>query len=110
MRNTVIGDLTLESVMSKRGVWVLVAFMYYGSIPCRFFRPEFRKISEHFGRKLWHGEINAEENPTITDTLKVVAVPTTLLLYNGVVEGRYEGPYSHEALIERIDRVLKAKA
>lgn len=110
MRHAVIGDQTLESILQRPGVWVLVAFMYYGSVPCRFFRPEFRKLCEHFGRKLWHAEINAEENPTITDTLKVIAVPTTLLLHNGHEEGRFEGPYSCKALIERVDKVLKAKA
>lgn len=111
MRHQVIGDETLESVISKKGIWVLVAFMYYGSVPCRIFRREFARVGAYFGSKIYSAEINAQENPSIAFRLSVTAVPTTLLLYNGLEKGRFEGPYSHEALIERIGKLLdKSKA
>jgi thioredoxin-like negative regulator of GroEL len=102
----VIGDLRLQEVLEHPNTWELITFTYYGSASCKHFRPEFTKLAYHFIDKMCAFEISAEENPTITDAFKVIAVPTTLLLHKGIEVNRFEGPYSSEALIERINEAI----
>jgi thioredoxin-like negative regulator of GroEL len=101
--------LICESITDRGiGLWA-VAFLDYGSIPCDHFRPEFQSASETFSGKIAFFMIDACENPTITDALHVVAVPT-LLVFKGDDEiGRYEGPYSREALVERLGKLVGKK-
>ena len=49
------------------------------------------------------------ENPTITDELGVQAVPTLLVFRDGEEIARYEGPYSREALNERLTNLMAGK-
>jgi hypothetical protein len=104
-----INDIGLEGIILE-GKLTAVAFVYLDSIPCGHFLPEFQKLS--------CGEvpipdgiacyvIDAGENPKIADDLKVMAVPTTLLLRDGKELGRFEGPYSCEALSARIEERLR---
>ena len=106
MSHTKINDLRLQEALEHPLIWTLIAFTDSRSIPCRYFRPEFTKLWSHYSGKLYSAEIDVTENPTITDTLKVIAVPTTLLIYEGLEVGRFEGPYSHEILIERIGKLM----
>jgi len=107
MKSNLIGDLELQEILDRDQSWALIAFTSWGSIPCNHFRPEFSALTGHFITKVYCAEINVEENPSVTDKLGVVAVPTTLLLRKGKEVARYEGPYSREALIERITPFLK---
>jgi thioredoxin-like negative regulator of GroEL len=102
-----IGDVELQEILDRDQSWALIFFSCWGSIPCNHFRPEFSAITRHFTATIYCAEINVEENPSIADKLQILAVPTTLLLHKGKELGRYEGPYSHEALIERITPLLK---
>ena|SRR3990172_6977849 len=107
MKINLIGDVELQEILDRDQSWALIFFSYYESIPCNHFRPEFSAITGHFITQVYCAEINVEENPSIADNLQIVAVPTTLLLHKGKELGRYEGPYSYEALIERITPLLK---
>ena len=53
--------------------------------------------------------IDVTENPTITDELGVQAVPTLLVFRDGEEVARYEGPYSREALNERLTNLMAGK-
>jgi thioredoxin 1 len=97
-----------ERVLESEGV-VAVAFLDFGSIPCDHFRPELDAVAEMQDGKIEFYKLDVTENPTITDELGVQAVPTLLVFRDGEEIGRYEGPYSREALNDRLTQLLAGK-
>jgi len=104
-----INDRQLREILRQSLDWSAIAFVSYGSIPCDNFRPEFEALAETFMTNVFCGWLDVDENPTITEKLKVQAVPTTVLYKNGQELARYEGPYSREALDERVRAVMSPK-
>lgn len=104
-----INDQGLEErVLESEGI-VAVAFLDFCSIPCDHFRPELTAVSESMDGKMEFFRIDVTENPTITDELGVQAVPTLLVFKEGEEIARYEGPYSREALGERLTNLMAGK-
>lgn len=101
-----LNDQCLEEIiLERRGLWT-VAFLDYGSIPCDHFRPELEAIARKLDGRILFFSIDACENPSMADALGITAVPT-LLVFRGDDEiGRYEGPYSREALMERLGKLV----
>jgi thioredoxin 1 len=97
-----------ERVLECDGI-VAVAFLDFSSIPCDHFRPELEAVSETMAGKIEFYKIDVTENPSITEELGVQAVPTLLVFRDGEEIARYEGPYSREALSERITALLAGK-
>lgn len=104
-----IHDIELKELLRDDGTNCpsMVVFIAVGSIPCDHFKAEFETFSQ--ARKdIFCAEILVEENPSIAERLGVTAVPETLLINRGKVLHHFEGPYSHEALKERVPQYLKA--
>ena len=101
-----IGDIGVRELIQKDRGYSAVLFFDYHSIPCDHFRPEFQVFAKEM-RMVFCAELVCDENPTITDELGVSAVPTTLLFKGGKELGRWEGPYSYEALKERVIETIK---
>lgn len=101
-----VNDEQLEEILLKDAGWVIVAFLDRCSIPCEHFWPEYRKFADELSGKTRILRIDVSENPTLTAHLGIVAVPTTVLFKCGEEASRYEGPYSHEALGERIAKAM----
>ena len=97
-----------ERVLESEGL-VAIAFLDYCSIPCDHFRPELEAVSETLEGKIEFCKIDVSENPSITDELGVQAVPTLLVFRDGEEVARYEGPYSREALNERLTNLMAGK-
>lgn len=85
----------------------VVVFVYPDgeSIPCKHFRFELAEFAAHTRLPVY--VICALENPCATDSLKIAAVPTTVLLRDGQIVEKWEGPYSAMALGDRIAEALK---
>ena len=97
-----------ERILESEGL-VAVAFLDFCSIPCDHFRPELVAVSDMLDGKIEFFRIDVTENPTITDELGVQAVPTLLVFRDGEEIARYEGPYSREALNERLTNLMAGK-
>lgn len=97
-----------ERVLESDGL-VAVAFLDFGSIPCNHFRPELEAVASNLDGKVEFYRLDVTENPSITDDLGVQAVPTLLVFRDGEEIARYEGPYSREALTDRITQLLAGK-
>ena len=97
-----------ERVLESDGL-VAVAFLDFGSIPCKHFRPELEAVASQLEAKVEFYRLDVTENPSITDDLGVQAVPTLLVFRDGEEIARYEGPYSREALTDRITQLLAGK-
>jgi len=97
-----------ERVLESEGM-VAVGFLDFCSIPCEHFRPELDAVADMLEGKLEFYKIDVTENPSITEELGVQAVPTLLIFRDGEEIARYEGPYSREALNERITVLMAGK-
>jgi thioredoxin-like negative regulator of GroEL len=100
-----VNDTQLEELLIEEKGWVAIAFLDRSSIPCDHFWPEFKLYAKH-AKKVRCVRLDVSENPTLTAQLGVTAVPTTLLFKDSDEVARYEGPYSHEALQDRIGTVI----
>lgn len=101
-----VNDQGLEELILESDGYVGVTFFQYGSIPCGHFAPELRALAEAFRDRVAFATVDVQENPAITEEHGVTAVPTTLVFKDGEELARYEGPYSREALKERITDIL----
>ena len=104
-----LNDTGLEERVLESDGMLAVAFLDYGSIPCDHFRPELDAVSDTLDGKVQFFKIDVTENPSITEELGVQAVPTLLIFREGEEIARYEGPYSREALNDRITQLLAGK-
>ena len=104
-----VNDAMLEELIVEKKGLIIIAFMGYGSVPCDHFRPELDGLAEQLDTRAKVRWIDVHENPTITEELGVQAIPTTLIFRNGEKLAHYEGPYSREALFERIESILEPK-
>lgn len=104
-----VNDSKLEERVLECEGLLAVAFLDFSSIPCDHFRPELDAAAESLSGKVEFCKIDVTENPTITDELQVEAVPTLLVFRDSEEIARYEGPYSREALNDRIMALLAGK-
>jgi thioredoxin 1 len=104
-----LNDQGLEERVLESDGLVAVGFLDYGSIPCDHFRPELDSVSDTLGEKIEFYKLDVSENPSITEDLGVQAVPTLLVFRDGEEIARYEGPYSREALNERLTALMAGK-
>jgi thioredoxin 1 len=98
-----------EQVLESSG-FVGVAFLDHFSIPCDHFRPELEALADRLNEKVRFFQIDASESPSLTDYVEIDAVPTLVLYRDGEEAARYEGPYTREALQERILSLMKGAA
>lgn len=105
-----VNDQGLEDRIVVGGGLVAVAFLDYCSIPCDHFRPELNAVAEKMDGKVDFYRLDVTENPTITNELSVEAVPTLVVFRDGEELARYEGPYSREALGDRLAALLAGRS
>jgi thioredoxin 1 len=89
---------------------IAIAFMRYTSIPCANFLPELMAMPEVMKDRLKFFYLDVDENPDITERMGVTAIPTLLVIRRKEEVARYEGPYSRDALRQRLDAVLSKGA
>jgi thioredoxin 1 len=97
-----------DLIARERGV-MAVAFMAYCSVPCDHFKPELSALPDLLRGKVKFYQIDSEENPSISDVEKILAVPTLVIYREGIEIARYEGVYTKECLKDRIETLLIQK-
>ena len=97
----VTGEGLERLVIDSKGI-VAIAFTDYESIPCDHFKPELRAAAKMLKGKVEFVQINATENPDMTEEFLVEGVPTLLVFHDKEEIARYEGLYSREVLHYRI--------
>ncbi len=95
-------DIDAEALIAERVGVTVVSFLRYDVIACDHFKPELSAFADKASNRLVVCWLNAEECPTLIEELKIESVPMTLVFNNGDEIARFEGPYSREALAERI--------
>lgn len=102
-------EALLDQSVNHKGTLFGVAFMSHMSVPCDHFKPELSALPELLKDRIIFHILDADENPTICGELDIQAVPVLLIFKDGVEIARYEGPYSKEALKDRLETVLLFK-
>lgn len=102
-----LNDTDVEALFEKEKDLFAVVLTSYESIPCQHFEPELRAIAEIMDGRLRFYRVNATENPAAAEYLGVDAVPTVIIFRDREEIAKYEGPYSKEALQERLGALLK---
>ena len=97
-----VNDIDAEALITERPGVTVVAFLRWDVIACDHFKPELTAFADKVSTRVTVCWLSQEENPEIVKTLMVDAVPTTLVFKNGDEIARFEGPYSREALEDRI--------
>lgn len=97
-----------ETLDREKGV-VGVAFMSYTSIPCDHFMPELVALAEIMEGRIKFFIVDVVENHSLADELAIAAAPTLVIFKDGDELKRYEGPYSKEALKDRLETLLLFK-
>ena len=95
-------DIDAEVLIASRVGVTVISFLRYDVIACDHFKPELKVFADKAANRVVVCWVNAEESPTLVEELNIKSVPTTLVFKDGDEVARFEGPYSREALAERI--------
>lgn len=90
----------------KSGVIVL-DFWADWCAPCKIYAPIFEKVTKAFEGKATFYKVNAEENSVATAQKGVNALPTTLILKDGVEVAKLVGLVTAATLTAKLEEVLK---
>lgn len=105
-----INDRDFEDLIVQMGKKPFaVAFMSAVSVPCEHFKKELAAMPDLMGTKLPFYDMDLDENPTICEELGINAIPMLVIYKDEEEIKRFEGPYSREALKERLDDLLAKK-
>jgi thioredoxin-like negative regulator of GroEL len=105
-----INDERLHELIERRSGDALVSFFAWSSIPCDHFRPEFEALADELAvLPMRFYRIDAGENPSICQAVGIEAVPTVVFYSKGDEIKRWEGPYSREALGNRVREEIRRR-
>jgi thioredoxin len=68
--------------------------------PCKMMAPEMEKVAEELGSKCRVAKLDSDHHPEWAGRYKIQGLPTTLLIHKGQVQGRLEGAFMKDKLLE----------
>ncbi|KAF3445496.1 hypothetical protein FNV43_RR10672 [Rhamnella rubrinervis] len=99
----------LDDLLAKADKPVLVDFYATWCGPCQLMAPILNEVSTSLKDKIQVVKIDTEKYPSIADKYRIEALPTFIIFKDGVPCDRFEGAFSADKLIQRIEDALKAK-
>jgi thioredoxin 1 len=91
-----------ESEVLRAKQPVLVDFWAEWCGPCRKIAPLVEEIAAKYAGRVKVGKVNADEQPEIALSYKVMGIPTLILFKNGVAVNRLIGLQPKEKIIEML--------
>jgi len=107
MSDLILTDQNFSEEVFKSPKPVLVDFWAEWCMPCQMIAPVLQEIAEKFGEKIKIGKLNIDENPLISTTFSVEAIPTLILFKNGKIIQRFTGVQPKEVIVEVINSVIE---
>jgi thioredoxin 1 len=97
-------DDNFESTVILSDKLVVVDFSAEWCGPCRMVSPIIHELADEYDGRIVAGEVNVDENPTVTMTYKVRNIPTVLFFKNGEVVDKQVGAVpksSYKSMLEK---------
>ncbi|MEJ2151180.1 MAG: thioredoxin [Chloroflexota bacterium] len=97
-----VSDETFESDVLDSAEPVLVDFWAEWCGPCKMIAPIVDDLAQEYDGKLKVAKLDADENPSIMQTLGIMGIPTLILFKDGQPVERITGYMPKDRLTERI--------
>lgn len=107
MSDLILTDQNFSEEVFKSQKPILVDFWAEWCVPCQMIAPILQEIAEEFEGKIKIGKLNVDENPLISATFSVDAIPTLILFKNGKIIQRFIGVQPKEVIVKVIDSVVE---
>ncbi|MEM0149678.1 MAG: thioredoxin [Candidatus Micrarchaeaceae archaeon] len=103
-----VDEKNFESEVLKSQIPVIVDVWAEWCGPCRFYTPIIEEVSKDYEGRVKFVKLNSDYNSSIAAKYNIMAIPTTLLIKNGVLKAVNVGAVPKETLRRWIDSNLKA--
>ena len=107
----IITDQTFErDVVQVRGQPVLVDCWAPWCGPCRLIAPVLDELAAESQGRYRIAKLNVDENPHTSSRFQIASIPTMLIFKDGQPIDRIIGAHPKQAIVERLQRALRAAA
>jgi thioredoxin 2 len=84
-------DLSLQKLIDKSPLPVVIDVWADWCGPCRSFAPTFKEVSEDFAGKVVFVKLNSDKNQQMSSRLLIRSIPTIIIFKNGHEAARQSG-------------------
>ena|SRR3989344_221608 len=95
---------SFDSSIAK-GKWI-VDFWAEWCGPCKIMAPHFEKAAAELKGKVNFGKVNVEENYDLSEKLKIMSIPTTILFKDGEVQHVTVGAMNKDQIKNLVEEML----
>lgn len=95
-----VTDSNFDQEVLKSDVPVLVDFHAVWCGPCKAMAPALDEVAKELEGKVKIVKLDVDENPRVTSTYGIRAMPTLLIFKNGKVAAQHTGAIPHKKRLE----------
>ena len=99
-------DATFMTDVLKNPLPVLVDFWAEWCGPCRMVGPVVEELAMEYAGKVSFAKCNTDDNPLLSGSFTISAIPTLLFFRNGALVERVTGAYPKDALKKVVERAF----
>ena len=102
-----ITDATLNDLVAKSEIPVLLDFYANWCGPCKVLGPVINELAEEYEGRALVAKVNTEVNPQLSQHFRIKSIPTMLVIYKGKLVERFQGLIPKPNLEEILDGYIK---
>jgi thioredoxin 1 len=101
-----VSDATFDQQILRSDTPVLVDFWAEWCAPCRQLAPVIKQIADEYGARLRVAKVDTDANPRTASNLGIQALPTLLLIKDGIVKAQLVGYQPKQRIAQKIEELL----